>query len=88
VRKAPQDRPPAEARLLARFGANVRRERLKAKLTQAELAKAAEVAQGAISMTELGETAPTLVLVCRIARSLKVEVSDLLSGVRLPAERD
>jgi DNA-binding XRE family transcriptional regulator len=87
VRKPPEDRMPGEARLLARFGANVRRERVNAKLSQDELADAAGVSQSAISMTELGETAPTLVLVYRLARALDVDPANLQRGLRLPPKR-
>jgi len=79
--KPPTDRPPGEAALLSQFGTNLRRTREGANLTQRALARAAGVSQTAISYIELGETAPSLLLVYRIARALDMKPTDLLKGL-------
>jgi transcriptional regulator with XRE-family HTH domain len=65
-------------------GRNIRRIRKQSGYSQAGLAKLARTSQSWICRIETGNENPTLGSVMRIARALRVEVTDLL---REPAER-
>ncbi len=64
-----------------RLGANLRRLRQQAKLTQEILAERAAVQQADISKWEKGKVTPELVSALRLARALDVSLDALLQGV-------
>ena len=63
------------------FGANLRRFRKKAGLTQGELAEQAGLHVNYISGADRGERNLSLVNIVKLARALGVSASDLLEGV-------
>ncbi|MGB9859719.1 MAG: helix-turn-helix domain-containing protein [Moorellaceae bacterium] len=54
--------------------------RLKAQLSQQELAKKAEIGQSTIHYIETGRKSPTYRILRKLASALGVSVSDLLGG--------
>ena len=64
--------------ILQTFGENVRRERLKRKLTQEELAHSADLHRTYIGMIERAEKNITLLNAEKIAESLHISLGDLL----------
>lgn len=60
------------------FGADLKRYRVMADLTQAELAAAADTTQGYISNVERGRHSPGVPMVCRLARAVGVDWRTLL----------
>lgn len=78
----PRRDPSRPDPLLARFGADLRRARTSAKLSQAALADLAGLSQGEISVLEAGKREPGLLSVVYIARALHTTPSDLLRRVR------
>jgi transcriptional regulator with XRE-family HTH domain len=60
------------------FGSNVRRERLKRKLSQEELANVADLHRTYIGMIERSEKNITLISAQKIADSLNLSLIDLL----------
>ena len=64
--------------ILQIFGENVRRERLKRKLTQEELAHSADLHRTYIGMIERAEKNITLLNAEKIAESLHISLGDLL----------
>jgi transcriptional regulator with XRE-family HTH domain len=69
------------AQQIREFGENLRRERLRAGLTQVQLSVAAPLDRAAISRLECGERAPDMVTMLRICAALEVEPQDLLRGI-------
>jgi transcriptional regulator with XRE-family HTH domain len=63
-------------------GANVRRLRLKAGMSQNELAEAAGVEQGSISAIEVGLRGPSMLMVMAIAKALDVPPTSLFREVK------
>ncbi len=63
------------------FGRNLRRARLRAGLTQAQLSVAAPLDRAAISRLECGERAPDLPTLRRVCGALGLEPADLLRGI-------
>jgi transcriptional regulator with XRE-family HTH domain len=63
------------------FGGNLRRARLRAGLTQAQLSAAAPLDRAAISRLECGERAPDLPTLLRLCTALAVKPADLLHGI-------
>src|ERR1700735_1092463 len=63
------------------FGENLRRARKRARLTEAELSRAAPLDRAAISRLECGERAPDLPTLLRICAALEVEPKELLRGI-------
>jgi transcriptional regulator with XRE-family HTH domain len=66
----------------ARFGANLREARTRARLTQEALAFAAGLHRTEISLLELGGREPRLGTIIRLARGLRIEPGELLGGIR------
>jgi transcriptional regulator with XRE-family HTH domain len=60
------------------FGANLRRAREQANLTQADLASAAHMDRSAISLLERGRRSPGLETILKLATALKLEPEMLL----------
>jgi transcriptional regulator with XRE-family HTH domain len=69
------------ARQIREFGENLRRERLRAGLTQVQLSRAAPLDRAAVSRLECGERAPDMATMLRICTALEVEPQALLSGI-------
>ncbi|MDZ7879268.1 MAG: helix-turn-helix transcriptional regulator [Saprospiraceae bacterium] len=69
-----------EKTILQVFGENVRRERLKRKLTQEELAHSADLHRTYIGMIERAEKNITLLNAEKIAESLYTSLGDLLKN--------
>ncbi len=63
------------------FGNNLRRARVRAGLTQAQLSVAAPLDRAAISRLECGERAPDLPTLLRVCGALSLEPTDLLRGI-------
>jgi transcriptional regulator with XRE-family HTH domain len=61
-----------ERKVLADVGRRIREHRLRARLTQAEVAERACLSNEFVSKIERGVTAPSVVTLCRIAVSLNV----------------
>lgn len=70
-------RPMSELKPREIVGANVKRLRSRARLTQAHLAEAADVSDETISRIERGAYEPSLMTACAIAKALRVTVEDL-----------
>lgn len=66
---------------LERFGDRVRMLRNEAGLSQEKLAELAELHRTYLSGVERGERNPSLVSIARIAKSLKISLSELMEGV-------
>lgn len=67
---------------LSRFAANLRRERLRADMSQEALAAEANMHRTALSRLETCERAPEFRTLVRLARALDVTPASLLRGVR------
>ena len=67
--------------LAKNIGREIRRLRLEAGLTQEDLADEASMTTNYVSLVELGQTNVTLAAAAKIARALKVKVSEVLSNV-------
>jgi ribosome-binding protein aMBF1 (putative translation factor) len=67
---------------VARFAANLRRARSKARLSQEELAHSADMHRTALSRLERCERAPEFRTLLRLARALEMTPAALLRGVR------
>ncbi|MBA4311502.1 MAG: transcriptional regulator [Chlorobiaceae bacterium] len=65
--------------IIIRFGKRVRQERTKRDLSQEQLAELANVHRTYVGMVERGEKNITLFNIERIAKALKISVSELLS---------
>lgn len=63
------------------LGDELRKERLKAKLTQEELAARAKVSRNYVSLLELNEKSPTVQMLFRLCRVLSVRPSALIARV-------
>ncbi|WP_220092826.1 helix-turn-helix transcriptional regulator [Paraburkholderia unamae] len=63
------------------FGAVLREYRLRAQLTQEQLAFEADIRRNYVSMLELGQHQPTLTMIFALAAALKCAPSDLLASV-------
>ena len=66
---------------LKKFGKRVREERIKQKLSQEQLAEKADVHRTYIGMIERAEKNLTLKNIEKIAKALKVSISDLMSNI-------
>jgi transcriptional regulator with XRE-family HTH domain len=64
------------------IGLNVRKAREGAGLSQFELAIESELHRNMIDLIERGQTMPTVFTIYKISEALKVELSDLLFGVK------
>jgi transcriptional regulator with XRE-family HTH domain len=62
------------------FGERVRELREKRGMTQEKLAQAADLTTSFVSTVERGQKAPSLNTILKLARALKVEAGELLSG--------
>ncbi len=62
------------------FGRRVKRRRQALTLSQPELAKRAGISRGYLARVELGMQSPTLEVIERLARALRVTPGELLGG--------
>lgn len=69
------------AEQIRKFGANLRRARVRAGLTQAQLSVAAPLDRAAISRLECGERAPDLRTLLRICDALVIQPTEPLRGI-------
>jgi len=69
-----------------KISANIRTQREAAEMSQGEIAKAAPLAQGYVSLLEAGERLPTLSALNMLAKAMGCELGDLLAG--LPTSRN
>jgi transcriptional regulator with XRE-family HTH domain len=74
---------PEEKKALKVLGDNVRRERLRVKLSQERLGYRCRLDRTYISGIERGHRNCTILKVCMIATALGVDSATLLDGVRL-----
>jgi len=82
-RAKPADEEPAEAPDLApRVGQNLRRLRTDRGLSLEKLAQASGVSRAMLGQIELGQSAPTINVLWKIATALEVSFSALLAGPR------
>jgi len=70
-----------ERPVAARFGNNLRRHRRRAGLTQAELARRAELSRVSIGMLERGEADPRLDTILRVCGGVECSPDVLLVGI-------
>lgn len=63
------------------LGANIRRRRKAAGLTQMQLSNRSGVDMGEISRIERGMRDPQLMTIVRVARGLRVPAAELLAGI-------
>ena len=68
--------------VLEKLGKNIRKLRLKKKLSQEELAFKINSARNFIGCIERAEKSPTIITLCRIADALGVEVEKLVADLR------
>ncbi len=73
--------PKTKAPELIRFGENVRQQREEREWTQEQLAEKADLDQTFISGIERGSRNPTIITVNKLARALKITVSELTEGI-------
>ena len=71
----------SDARLLRIFGRSVQRARKRLEIPQEMLAERAHLSRNYVSDIERGVRNPGLVVVVRLARALKLPLSDLLSEI-------
>ncbi|MEX3968195.1 helix-turn-helix domain-containing protein [Paraburkholderia sp. EG286B] len=69
------------------FGAVLREYRLRAELTQEQLAFEADIQRKYVSMLELGQHQPTLTTLFALAAALKCSPSELLAEVELKLKK-
>ena len=65
-------------KILAR---NIKAERYRKGITQAELAEKIDVSESTISLIERGVQTPSIFLVYDIARFLQIDINDLLKNI-------
>lgn len=63
------------------LGDQLRKARLKASLTQEELAFRAEISRNYVSLLELDEKSPTVQTLLRICKAMRVKASKLIARI-------
>jgi transcriptional regulator with XRE-family HTH domain len=81
ARKGPQVVDVDQEAVLSKVGANIQDRRLKAGLTQRDLAEQAGVDRAFLNRVEQGMRNPTIVLLAKLARAMDTTVSTLARGV-------
>jgi transcriptional regulator with XRE-family HTH domain len=69
------------------FGERVRELRDKAGMTQEKLAQAADLTTSFVSTVERGQKMPSLNTILKLARALRIDAGELLSGFSFDALR-
>ena len=62
----------------AKLGLNLKRIRTKKGISQGDIARTLEVSRGFISTIENGKTNPTLSTIVKLAKALRISVTELL----------
>jgi len=76
-----EDRPTVKPYRPAMIGTEIRKARLQAGLTQEQLAFGASVSRNYVSLLELDQKSPTLKILFRVCKVLKVKPSKLVAKV-------
>lgn len=63
------------------FARNLKAERYRKGVTQAELAEAIDVSESSISLIERGIQSPSIFLVYDISKFLEIDINDLLKNI-------
>jgi transcriptional regulator with XRE-family HTH domain len=63
------------------FGEILRKQRLSKGLTQEKLAYESDLTVYTIGQVELGKVSPNLTTICKIAKALKISISELTKGM-------
>lgn len=63
------------------FARNLKAERYRKGVTQAELAEAVDVSESSISLIERGIQSPSIFLVYDISKFLEIDINDLLKNI-------
>lgn len=63
------------------FARNLKAERYRKGVTQAELAEAVDVSESSISLIERGIQSPSIFLVYDISRFLEIDINELLKNI-------
>ncbi len=63
------------------FARNLKAERYRKGVTQAELAERVDVSESTISLLERGLQTPSIFLVCDISKFLGIDINDLLKNI-------
>ncbi len=66
---------------LKNLGINIKSERLRARISQEELAERCDISRNSVSLIETGKLHPTILRVVDIARALNIDISKLLRDV-------
>jgi DNA-binding XRE family transcriptional regulator len=82
----PKRRRQAAAQGIATLGQKIRAAREARKLTQAELATRAKIAQAYLSYLEQDQREPTLTVAARIARELEIPLDELARAAAASAK--
>ena len=75
---------PASDKTTREFGNRIRALRKELALSQEELGEVAGLHRTYIGHLERGEVNPSLINILRVAKALKVDPSDLVSGLKIP----
>jgi len=75
---------PASDKTTREFGTRIRALRKELALSQEELGEVAGLHRTYIGHLERGEVNPSLINILRVAKALKVDPSDLVSGLKIP----
>ena len=70
-----------KAEALERFGRNLRRERLRAGLSQTALARRASISRSYVGRLEAAGSECRFIILMRLADALGIEVDELLDGI-------
>lgn len=70
-----------EKERLINLGINIKSERLRAGISQEELAEKCDISRNSISLIETGKINPTIIRVVDIARELNVDINKLIRDV-------
>ena len=66
---------------LRNIGINIKSERIRAGISQEELAEKCEISRNSISLIETGKINPTIIKVIDIARALNVDINTLTRDI-------
>jgi len=75
---------PTQDKTTREFGTRIRTLRKELALSQEDLGEVAGLHRTYIGHLERGEVNPSLINILRVAKALKVDPSDLVSGLKIP----
>ena len=67
--------------LLAKLSLNIKAERTRKQLSQAELAELIQVSENSIGKIERAEQNPSAIMVYKIAKALELDINELFKGI-------